>query len=109
MEQIKLLEWEKERISEDMQREEALLDHVKSSFDLKKQVFVKYLGESSPYVNQVLPKAYNILLIKSLSFLLAMDKSGSQIIVGCSLNLDNIESAVCNPYTAILTNISYDA
>lgn len=76
MEQIKLMEWEKERLSEDMQREEVLLSNVKTSFDFKKQQFVKYLGESSPFVTQVLPKAYHTLLIKFLFFFffLAMDK-----------------------------------
>lgn len=51
-EQIKLKKWEKERIIEDIQREEALLHHAKSSFDLKKQEFLKYLGERSPYATQ---------------------------------------------------------
>lgn len=94
MEQIKLMEWEKERLSEDMQREEVLLSNVKTSFDFKKQQFVKYLGENSPFVTQVLPKAYHTLLIKFLSFFFFFLQwiKGSQIIIGCLLNLDNIKT-----------------
>ncbi|XP_058100472.1 protein DEFECTIVE IN MERISTEM SILENCING 3-like isoform X2 [Magnolia sinica] len=51
-ERIKLMKWEKERIDEDIKREETLLNHAKNSFDLKRQEFVKFLGETSPYVTQ---------------------------------------------------------
>ncbi|XP_058095892.1 protein DEFECTIVE IN MERISTEM SILENCING 3-like [Magnolia sinica] len=51
-EQIKQMTWEKERIDEDMKREEDLLSNAKGSFDYKKQEFMKFLGRSSSYVTQ---------------------------------------------------------
>ncbi|CAL5344151.1 unnamed protein product [Camellia sinensis] len=49
---IKEMKWKKERILEDMQREQSLLDHEKLIFDLKKQEYVKFLAESSSYATQ---------------------------------------------------------
>ncbi|XP_010267598.1 PREDICTED: protein DEFECTIVE IN MERISTEM SILENCING 3 isoform X2 [Nelumbo nucifera] len=49
---IKEMKWEKERILEDMQREQALLDHVKINYKEKKQEFLRFLKESSQYVAQ---------------------------------------------------------
>ncbi|KAI8008539.1 Protein DEFECTIVE IN MERISTEM SILENCING 3 [Camellia lanceoleosa] len=49
---IKEMKWKKERILEDMQREQSLLDHEKLIFDLKKQEYVKFLAESSSYACQ---------------------------------------------------------
>ncbi|KAL5998928.1 hypothetical protein ACLOJK_009876 [Asimina triloba] len=40
-ENLKLMNWEKERISEDVKREEALLNIAKTSFDLKKHALVR--------------------------------------------------------------------
>ncbi|XP_043707843.1 protein DEFECTIVE IN MERISTEM SILENCING 3-like isoform X2 [Telopea speciosissima] len=51
---IKEIKWEKERLLEDMQREQALLKDMKGNYDLKKQEFVKFLAESShTFQNQV--------------------------------------------------------
>ncbi|KAK9147249.1 hypothetical protein Scep_006006 [Stephania cephalantha] len=44
---IKTMAWDRERIADDMQREQTLLDHSKKSFELKKQEYVKFLAESS--------------------------------------------------------------
>ncbi|XP_043717370.1 protein DEFECTIVE IN MERISTEM SILENCING 3-like isoform X2 [Telopea speciosissima] len=54
-EKIKQMKWEKERLLEDMQREQALVNHVKSKYDSKKQEFVKFIAQSShsPFQNQV--------------------------------------------------------
>ncbi|KAI3975602.1 hypothetical protein MKX01_017515 [Papaver californicum] len=51
-EKLKLKRWEKERILEDVQREQQLLIHVKQSFESKRQEFVKYLAESSSHITQ---------------------------------------------------------
>ncbi|KAF8413342.1 hypothetical protein HHK36_001321 [Tetracentron sinense] len=51
--QIKVMKWEKERIVEDMQREQALLDYAKKNFEQKKLEFVKFLAESSSYLTQL--------------------------------------------------------
>ncbi|KAK6926015.1 hypothetical protein RJ641_007734 [Dillenia turbinata] len=51
-EQLKEKRWQKERILEDMKREQALLDHAKFNYEIKKQEFVKFLAESSSFVNQ---------------------------------------------------------
>ncbi|XP_077226590.1 uncharacterized protein LOC143859983 [Tasmannia lanceolata] len=51
-EKIRLIEWDKERIFEDMQREEALLQHAKKNYDCKKEEFVSFLAEASPRVPQ---------------------------------------------------------
>ncbi|KAK9103905.1 hypothetical protein Sjap_021159 [Stephania japonica] len=44
---IKTMAWDRERVTDDMQREQTLLDHSKRSFELKKQEYVKFLAESS--------------------------------------------------------------
>ncbi|XP_052184258.1 protein DEFECTIVE IN MERISTEM SILENCING 3-like [Diospyros lotus] len=49
---IKERKWKKERALEDLQREQALLDHAKYNFEIKKQEFVKFLAESASHVNQ---------------------------------------------------------
>ncbi|CAH9069961.1 unnamed protein product [Cuscuta europaea] len=46
---VKEIKWERERISEDMQREQALLDHVRFNFEVKKIEFIKNLSQSSSY------------------------------------------------------------
>ncbi|KAI3950873.1 hypothetical protein MKW98_026300 [Papaver atlanticum] len=51
-EKLKLKKWEKERILEDVQREQLLLIHVKQSFESKRQEFVKNLAESSSRITQ---------------------------------------------------------
>ncbi|CAL5323349.1 unnamed protein product [Camellia sinensis] len=49
---IKEMQWKKERVLEDMQREQALLDNMRINFEMKKQEFVKYLAESAVYATQ---------------------------------------------------------
>ncbi|KAG5558852.1 hypothetical protein RHGRI_008715 [Rhododendron griersonianum] len=49
---IKEMKWKGEKIQEDMQREQALLNHAMFSFEVKKKEFVKYLAESSSHVTQ---------------------------------------------------------
>ncbi|XP_059629028.1 protein DEFECTIVE IN MERISTEM SILENCING 3-like [Cornus florida] len=50
--QLKEMKWEVERLLEDIQREQALLDHAKFNFGIKKQEFVKFLADSSRYATQ---------------------------------------------------------
>ncbi|KAM7467690.1 hypothetical protein LguiB_015252 [Lonicera macranthoides] len=52
---IKEMKWKKERLIDDMKREQALLDQTKFNFEVKKQEFVKFLAQSSPYTTQVMP------------------------------------------------------
>ena len=52
-EQIKQKKWEKERIKEDIRREQASLDQEKYNFSLRKQDFVKFLADSSTFIAQV--------------------------------------------------------
>ncbi|KAM3319799.1 protein DEFECTIVE IN MERISTEM SILENCING 3 isoform X1 [Capsicum chacoense] len=47
---MKELKWKRARFVEDLQREQALLDHCKFNFEIKKQEFVKFLAHSSSYV-----------------------------------------------------------
>ena len=42
-------------MQDDIQREQALLNHAKCNFDRKKQEFLKFLAESSSYATQVMP------------------------------------------------------
>lgn len=51
---IKEMKWKGEKIQEDMQREQALLNHAMFSFEVKKKEFIKYLAESSSHVTQVM-------------------------------------------------------
>lgn len=50
---MKFMKWERERIYEDIQREEALVEHAKTNFDHKKAECFKFAAESSAYLNQV--------------------------------------------------------
>ncbi|KGN49862.1 protein DEFECTIVE IN MERISTEM SILENCING 3 [Cucumis sativus] len=50
--QIKELKWKKEKMVEDIRREQALLDNTKGNFDRKKAEFLKFLTESSSYAAQ---------------------------------------------------------
>ncbi|KAL8217881.1 hypothetical protein R6Q57_021254 [Mikania cordata] len=43
------LKWGRERMLEDIQREEAMLAHVKYNFEVKKQEFLGFMAQSSPY------------------------------------------------------------
>lgn len=51
-ERIKFMKWEKERVQEDIQREEALLEHANTNFKYKKDEFMKFAAESYAYLNQ---------------------------------------------------------
>lgn len=44
---LKDTKWKKERMVEDMRREQALLDQAKFNFEVKKQEFVQFLAQSS--------------------------------------------------------------
>nr|XP_043610514.1 protein DEFECTIVE IN MERISTEM SILENCING 3-like [Erigeron canadensis] len=50
--EMKELKWKRERMMEDIQREEAMLSHVKYSFEVKKQEFLGFMAQSSPYTMQ---------------------------------------------------------
>ncbi|RVW89017.1 Protein defective in meristem silencing 3 [Vitis vinifera] len=41
--------WKREKVEEDIQREQSLLNHINYTFRIKKQAFIKYLADSSPY------------------------------------------------------------
>ena len=51
--QMKQKKWERERILEDMRREQALLDIEKYNFSVRKQDLIKLLADSSSYITQV--------------------------------------------------------
>lgn len=48
--------WKREKVEEDIQREQSLLNHINYTFRIKKQAFIKYLADSSPYgIQQQIP------------------------------------------------------
>ncbi|XP_076957795.1 protein DEFECTIVE IN MERISTEM SILENCING 3-like, partial [Bidens hawaiensis] len=49
---LKELKWTKETSVEEVHREEAMLTHFKYTFEVKKQEFVRFMAQSSPYVMQ---------------------------------------------------------
>ncbi|CAN1812838.1 Protein DEFECTIVE IN MERISTEM SILENCING 3, partial [Linum perenne] len=51
--QLREMRWKKDKIDEDMKREQALLDAAKYQFQIKKEEFVKFLAECSSYTTQV--------------------------------------------------------
>lgn len=51
---LKQSRWEKERLLEDMRREEVLLNQSKYNYEVKKQEFVKFLADASSYTAQVI-------------------------------------------------------
>ncbi|KAJ6969659.1 protein DEFECTIVE IN MERISTEM SILENCING 3 [Populus alba x Populus x berolinensis] len=51
--QLKETKWKREKMLEDMKREQALLDAAKQSFERKKEEFVKFLAQSSAYASQM--------------------------------------------------------
>ncbi|KAK3034708.1 hypothetical protein RJ639_032661, partial [Escallonia herrerae] len=53
---IKEMKWQKERMVEDMQREQYMLDHVKRSYEVKKEELLKFLAQGSAYSAQVIPR-----------------------------------------------------
>ncbi|KAF5743449.1 protein DEFECTIVE IN MERISTEM SILENCING 3-like [Tripterygium wilfordii] len=48
------IKWEKEKLTEDIKREQALLANAQSSFEKQKQEFVMFLAQSSSHATQVL-------------------------------------------------------
>ena len=58
--QLREMKWRKEKMEEDMKREQALLENAKFSFDRKKKEFLKFLADSSSYATQVTPLTYLI-------------------------------------------------
>ncbi|KAK9665290.1 hypothetical protein RND81_14G103000 [Saponaria officinalis] len=50
--QLKQRKWEKERIQEDIRREQALLDQEKYNYQLRKQDFLKFLADTSSVITQ---------------------------------------------------------
>ncbi|GAV66192.1 hypothetical protein CFOL_v3_09702 [Cephalotus follicularis] len=55
--QIKETKWQKEKLQEDMKREQALLNSAKLNFERKKEEFVKFLAHSSSSATQHLQAA----------------------------------------------------
>lgn len=49
---LKEKKWERERILDDIRREQALLDQEKYNFSLRKQEFLKFVADSSSYMYQ---------------------------------------------------------
>nr|GLL38881.1 protein DEFECTIVE IN MERISTEM SILENCING 3-like isoform X1 [Ipomoea trifida]GLL38883.1 protein DEFECTIVE IN MERISTEM SILENCING 3-like isoform X1 [Ipomoea trifida] len=49
---LKEMRWMKERASQDLHREQALLEHARHNFEKKKQAFLKNLVACSSYTNQ---------------------------------------------------------
>ncbi|XP_042984091.1 protein DEFECTIVE IN MERISTEM SILENCING 3-like isoform X3 [Carya illinoinensis] len=49
---VKEMKWKKDKMLEDMKREQAILEKEKSNFEKKKQEFLKFLAESSSYATQ---------------------------------------------------------
>lgn len=58
-EKHRLLTWKKDKLYEDIRREEILLNNVKKSFTLKKNELLKFQAEASRYVTQVQPTYHN--------------------------------------------------
>ncbi|KAL9266832.1 DEFECTIVE IN MERISTEM SILENCING 3-like protein [Drosera capensis] len=51
--QIRQKKWRKDRLQDDMQREQQLLDQTRYNFQVKKQEFVKFIADSSSYMAQL--------------------------------------------------------
>ncbi|KAF9667330.1 hypothetical protein SADUNF_Sadunf15G0011600 [Salix dunnii] len=51
--QLKEIKWKREKMLEDIKREQALLDAAKQSFERKKEEFVNFLAQSSAYASQI--------------------------------------------------------
>ncbi|KAK8530933.1 hypothetical protein V6N12_013430 [Hibiscus sabdariffa] len=71
--QIKEMRCEKEKLEDDIKREHALLNNTKSSFERKKQDFLKFLALSSSYATQHMSN----FLIHNITFV-AASSSGSK-------------------------------
>ncbi|KAJ8435195.1 hypothetical protein Cgig2_028381 [Carnegiea gigantea] len=62
---LKEKKWERERILDDIRREQALLDQEKYNFSLRKQEFLKFVADSSSYLYQV-GLLYHMLLLERI-------------------------------------------
>ncbi|KAJ9159676.1 hypothetical protein P3X46_025161 [Hevea brasiliensis] len=51
--QLSGMKWKKDKLMEDVKREQSLLNAAKYSFERKKEEFVKFLAESSAYATQM--------------------------------------------------------
>ena len=65
---LKEKKWERERILDDIRREQALLDQEKYNFSLRKQEFLKFVADSSSYMYQVVLLYHMLLLERILLF-----------------------------------------
>ena len=63
--QLKEKKWERERILDDIRREQALLDQEKYNFSLRKQEFLQFMADSSSYMYQVV-LLHNMLLLENI-------------------------------------------
>ncbi|KAH7657900.1 hypothetical protein IHE45_17G050600 [Dioscorea alata] len=54
-EKLKLLQWKKERLAEDIIREKALLKKAKDSFHAKREEYEKFLNDAHQRISKVLP------------------------------------------------------
>ncbi|XP_074281633.1 protein DEFECTIVE IN MERISTEM SILENCING 3-like [Silene latifolia] len=50
--QLKQKKWEKDRLQEDIRREQALLDQQKYNYQLQKQEFLRFIADSSSFLTQ---------------------------------------------------------
>ncbi|KAH0978785.1 hypothetical protein GBA52_005962 [Prunus armeniaca] len=79
--QINELKWKKEKMQEDMKREQALLDNAKFNFDRKKQDFLKFLADSSSYATQSTPTPLLNSKAKQYPFLVFTRQSSFSILI----------------------------
>lgn len=56
--QLTEMKWKKDKMLDDIKREQAFLNAAKYNFERKKEEFVKFLAESSAYATQVMPLTY---------------------------------------------------
>lgn len=66
--QLKETKWKREKMLEDIKREQALLDAAKQSFERKKEEFVKFLAQSSAYATRVRLEHILLFVIDGLLF-----------------------------------------
>ncbi|KAJ8772058.1 hypothetical protein K2173_027235 [Erythroxylum novogranatense] len=70
-EKLKKMSWDKEKLLEDINREQSLLNVTKSNFEGKKEEFLKFMAQSSPYAaqhqNQLSQSRFNPSFLKGIS------------------------------------------
>lgn len=47
------VKWKREKVEEDIEREQSLLNQINFNFRIKKQEFIKFLADNSPFGTQV--------------------------------------------------------